>query len=353
MNGKRSSRPAFFAAALSALFCSCDPAADSGGRTVPDLSRAVYIVNNLAETVSVYDPDSGAMHDDAIVVGQVPNDIKYWDGRFFVVDSMDNDVRVYGETDYSLLKTVHLGVNRNPYSLIVDADRGRLFVPNFLAGTVSVIDLSTYGVLKEIDVGTGPEGGCYLDGKVYVANTGYYDSSWGEGSVSVIDAETLSVLSLVSIGVGTNPQTILPVPSRSQVHVVCSGNNVSDTEDDDGTIVILDTSSYAVVSELEIGGSPLVSADGFDSASGRVYLAGAGGVMAYLASASPSIEHDYSDFFYDADGLVPAAAYDAADGLVYALDFRASRLLIIDSSGSLVRSVSTGDGPIALALFTK
>ncbi len=361
MNGKRLFFPAAVLAAVFSFSCQAPVSGVGGSRTVPDLDRAVYIVNTFARTVSVFDPVNLTMYNNVMAVGQTANDIKYWDGRLFIVNSTDNSVQVFDESDYSLLKTIYLGTGRNPYSIIIDTDRERGVIPNLYTGTVSVIDLNSYEIIDEISVGRSPEYGCYLGGKVYVANTEYYDNAFNVGSVSVIDSAAdvadIAVVATVTIGSGANPQTILPVPSLNQVHVVCSGNN-DGTEDDDGTIVIIDASNsnYNIVETLAIGGSPLVSADGYDSVSGRVYLAGTGGIMTYLSATPSPAEHGYLNFFYGADALISATVYDT-DGVydyVYALDFGSSRLLLIDpTTGALVRSISTSDGPIAMTIVSK
>ena len=94
---------------------------DKGGvrAPVPDLKREIFVVNGLAETVSIVNPeavlnpggdiasgdyiDNGTMVDltkmdiynDALLVGKWPNHVLYYDGRLFVSSSGENRVEVY------------------------------------------------------------------------------------------------------------------------------------------------------------------------------------------------------------------------------------------------------------------
>lgn len=378
MNTRRSSRCARGLVAVGlccALALSCAaPDETGGGRDVPDLDRAVYIVNSQAETLSVLDPAGRKLYDDVLSVGKWPNAVVPWDGRLFVVNSGDNSVQVFRESDYDLLKTIELGANRNPWTLIVDPVGRQGFVPNFMAGTATVVDLDTYRILGEIDLDTdsgrssGPEGGCYLDGRIFVGNTAYDSGAdrFGEGFVSVIDATTYAVskLSLEQAGwtdaeQGANPQSLIAFPALGQVHAVCTGVN-GGAGSDDGEVVVIDVPAYgggspSVSARVSTGGSPVVSADGADGATGRVYLAGVGGIMAY-ASSPLAVENGSADYYYSggASDFFSGACLDGASALLVVTDYGADRVLLIDTvTGTLFDSFAGSDGPQTPALFVK
>ncbi|MFA6506311.1 MAG: YncE family protein [Treponemataceae bacterium] len=355
-----------FATLIASSFSSCEmPSAVTSARSVPALPRAVYIVNSLAETVSVLDPATKTLYSDVILTGKYPNAVVPWDGNLYVVNSGDNNVQVYREADYSLLKTIALGSNRNPWTIIIDSDRNKGYVPNFMKGTVSVIDLGTYAVIKEITVGAGPEGGCYLNGRVYVGNTAYSSGTgkFAEGKISVIDTTTDAVVATVSVEAagwtsaenGANPQSLIALPSLNQVHVVCTGVN-GGTGSDDGEVVVLDVSSAAPVvsGRLPIGGSPVVSADGANTASGLVYLAGVGGITTYAASPLV-VDHPSSAYLFDAtsSGFLSGAAYDSVNGVLVVTDYNNDNILIIDpGSGAVLKTIRGSDGPQTPVIFS-
>lgn len=64
-------------------------------------------------------------------------------------------------------------------------DASRAYIPNIGSGTLTVMDVDTYEILAQIEVGPGPEGVAIhpIDGTIYVANQ-------EDGTLFVIDPET-------------------------------------------------------------------------------------------------------------------------------------------------------------------
>lgn len=366
--------------ALVLAVASCELPVASGGTRPPALGdRAVYIVNSLAETLSVFDPDAGTygtLYDDVIVTGQWPNAVVPWNGRLYVVNSGDNSVQVIDEATYEELAVIRLGANRNPWTLIIDPDRGRGYVPNFLSASVSVIDLATNDVETEITgVGTGPEGGCYMDGYIYVGITNYSVSGgFDEGRIAVIDASTETLAGSVSLESaswtegddGANPQSLIAFPDREEVHAICTGVN-GGSGSDDGKVVVVDASvpgTWTVTDRLSIGGSPIGSADSVEPSSAAgdgaatVYLSGVGGVSAYRV---PDAGGAYTDggFAYSGSGssdFLSGSCYIPAEGGIDArllvCGFSSDRVLVLDpATGAELASFSGSDGPQSPALW--
>ncbi|MBK8097455.1 MAG: YncE family protein [Planctomycetes bacterium] len=105
-------------------------------------------------------------------------------------------------------------VGSDPYSLTATADGKRLLVSNGKDNTVSVIDLGPVGAgpytrLADILVGGEPRGTAELDGKVYVAN-------FVDGTLTVIDSTTLSRIATIDLSLnGTriaNPYAVTGTP---------------------------------------------------------------------------------------------------------------------------------------------
>ncbi len=370
---------------LASLCSSCElPTTSTSSRPTDLGSRAVYCVNGLAETLSAYDPDSGLLYNDVIVTGQVPNAVIPWDGKLFVVNSMDNSIQVFQEDSYQeLVDPIDLGTNRNPWTLIVDTDSHKGYIPNYLAGSVSVIALDNVDlyndvvVSKEIeDVGLAPEGGCFMNGYVYVGITAY-NGSFGEGKVAVIDTSSDTVVTTLSIEAdgwtsadsGANPQSIIPFPDRGtngELFVVCTGENGSD----DGEVVVIDVDrsagTWEIIERIAVGGSPIASADAVAYAAitgdtrDRIYLSGVGGISVWDVSGSPTTLVEDSDFtspqvssstFLSGACYIPAT--DGTDAQLLVCDFSSDTLLILDpTTGEEIDSISASDGPQTPALYT-
>ena len=69
--------------------CSDD---DGEENEVPEGSRAAYIVNGGAQTLSVFDMETSKITSDIMTIGMWPNDIKIKNGMAYVVNTGDNNI---------------------------------------------------------------------------------------------------------------------------------------------------------------------------------------------------------------------------------------------------------------------
>ncbi|ODM45260.1 hypothetical protein A9320_11485 [Ruegeria sp. PBVC088] len=146
-----------------------------------------------ADQVSLFDAETLAPLA-RVTVGTRPFGLRFApDGRLFVGNVGSNDVTVIDAARAGVLATVPVGAR--PYG--VGFARGRAFVTNQYADTVSVIALDTLAPEALISVGEYPEGiDTSADGqRILVAN-------WFENTVSVIDAATLQVIAEIETGDG-------------------------------------------------------------------------------------------------------------------------------------------------------
>ena len=158
--------------------------------------------------------------------------------------------------DRQVLKTISLDAGNNPWYMAF-VGRNKAYVTNLKDNSVSVVDVETGTVLKNITVGTGPEGILVSGNKAFIANTGY--AGWGQpyeqATVSIIDVLVDSVTH--TLEVPTNAQDVALDPN-GRIHVVCAGNYA----DIPGKIAVIDlyTGPYwdtpAVVDTIEIGSTP-------------------------------------------------------------------------------------------------
>lgn len=165
--------------------------APAGLAVSPD-GRFLVSADRDADRVSVFDLATLAPHA-AIRVGTRPFGLGFApDGRLFVGNVGSDDVTVLDPAG-GVLATVPVGAR--PYG--VAFARGRAFVTNQYADTVSVIDLATLAPVAEIAVGEYPEGiDVTSDGATVVV------ANWFSNTVSLIDPERLTVTGEIATGDG-------------------------------------------------------------------------------------------------------------------------------------------------------
>ena len=120
---------------------------------------------------------------------------------------------------YQVTHTIPVG--NGPHAVAVDPDTRTVYVTNYLANTVSVIDEATMTVTRTIPVGFNPDGVAVDPAArtVYVAN-------FLGNSVSVIDEVTSTVTA--TIPVGSNPDGVAVDPAAHTAYVPnFFGNSVS------------------------------------------------------------------------------------------------------------------------------
>lgn len=168
-------------------------ASPSGIAVTPD-GATLLVANREADTVSVVDAAS-RRETKAIPVGKHPFGITLDpDGkRAYTANVLSDDVSVIDLAEGREIGRVKTG--ERPY--VVALARGRGFVTDQYTASVTVFDLASLERLAAIDVGDHPEGiAASRDGtRLYVAN-------WGANTVSVIDSGTLSVTKEIAVGDG-------------------------------------------------------------------------------------------------------------------------------------------------------
>ncbi len=333
-----------------------DPAEPPSSREMSDLSRELYVINGLAETISIIDPETREIYPDVFQTGMWPNHMVFHRDTLYIVNSGDNAISLVDETGFEPLGEIYIGSRSNPWMIIIKPGTDKAYVPNFAAAEVAVVDLYEQTVLSRIPVGNGPEGGAYADCKVYVCNTAwdYQRFDFDEGTVSVIDTETDTVTT--EITVGKNPQSAIAFPEMDEIHIICTGKN-GGPGSDDGEIYIVDTSTDTVKKTLFIGGSPVASAYGIDEDRQIVYLAGVGGLLAYNYKTK-TVLNDSSDYIMagsDEEGdLFSGIVFDEMTGYIYLSFFSEDKILVLDSKDySVVEEIGGSDGVQALFLFTE
>jgi len=198
---------------------------DPESPVVPEKAAGIYILNsgnyysNDASLVS-YDPLTGTVSSDIIAarngkqLGDVANDMLIYGSKMYI--AVTNSAIIFiCDLEGNILKEIQEGSPRH-----LCAEGGKVYATLF-EGYAAEIDTVTFSVRKT-QVGANPEGIACSGGKIYVADSFGYDTSGTYGtSVSVLDRSTFSVIK--EITVLNNPQT-LHVTSDGTLYLICWGN---------------------------------------------------------------------------------------------------------------------------------
>ena len=207
-----------FVLLLCAMGAGCEPnAEDDPEQQLEVTSSQVFILNEGAYQgndagITLYDAEEKAVVTEDLFLAA--NGRQLGDtGQDILADGDDLFVSVYGSSYVARLnRKGELQCSRaftaeegQPRYLAVDATH--LYVTLY-SGNVAVLDRSTLTLQKLIAVGANPEGMAVLDGRLYVANSG-----WGnDQTVSVIDLATGECVQTIACAV--NPQQLVVIGDK-------------------------------------------------------------------------------------------------------------------------------------------
>jgi len=213
-------------------------------------------------SLTLYSPtDSTAVHNDINVA--FINNLALHNDRLFVVDNTQSDnagrITSFDTDQFGPINQV-LDLQRPPRRIAFPSEN-KGYVPNLSrfdenfvpdTSTVSVVDLETNSVTKQVDVGRSPEGIAVAEGKAFVANS-------ADGTLSVLDTETDVVTSTLSLNDCPSPKSVF-VDGENEVAVVCQGGAEQSSE-----VLFLNSNEEEVEGRVELG-APVGSANGSQSA---------------------------------------------------------------------------------------
>jgi YVTN family beta-propeller protein len=171
------------------------------------------------------------------------------DNRIYIANESGNSVSVIDSNSLEPLKTIPLAL-KGAHDMALTRDGRTLFVSNLLSGELAVLDTATYTVTATLPTGNR----CHSialtndEKQVWVVNI-------GENNVSIIDVARLRVL-------GTIP-SVGKLPGH--IRFSKDGRFAYITSQEDGQLVVIDTSNHQMVKTLPVGKLPhfiLPSPDG-------------------------------------------------------------------------------------------
>lgn len=210
-----------------------------------DLSGTVWVTNRAHNDITAFDGRTGAALK-TIPVGANPIDIvaprDTW--KIYVSNEDSNTVSVISKESLSPLGYVPMPTpNGKPHHLVQSPDGKFVYVAEFGADRVAVIDTATDTVVREYDAGANGAKthavGVSPDGRtLYAVNS-------GANEVVALDASTGD--RRWDLNVGQNPSEIVVTPAGMIGYVSIRGEN---------SVKVLDLQAGAVVGEARVGPEP-------------------------------------------------------------------------------------------------
>jgi len=204
-----------------------------------------------------------------------------------------SSVTTYGVADSIEVATNtvsnRITVGACPVYGLTSADGKRTFILNRGSGTVTVINSQLNTLDRTISVGAGP---VFAD--LYTTSNLLVTANYDSGTVSIIDV-SLDVYGndsstfgnvLKTVQVGTHPAAVTILQNGSKAYVANKGTICSDTDTSctqDGTVSVVNLTSFTVDKTISIGGSPRSIASIYNYPTGKVYVSGqTGSTSPYL-----------------------------------------------------------------------
>jgi YVTN family beta-propeller protein len=244
----------------------------------PDGSRA-YVTNSWDDSVSVIDVP-GRRVVATVPVGSLPYGVAVdgHSGRVYVAGLANHTVTVIDRNNV-VLATIALP---NPHGLALSPDGARLYVGDYGAGALTVVDTATRTVLGQVAVGGLPVGIA-----VHPSGARVYVAAFAANALVAVDAATRTVVGQAAVGAGAAGVALSPngdtafvanmndnsvsivrtadmavlatVPVGSQpvgVAAAPGGQAVFVANSADGTLTTIDTATRAAVSTVHVGDGP-------------------------------------------------------------------------------------------------
>lgn len=226
----------------------------------------IYVINTLGDLGSLSYIDT-TIHNDAATIGKWSNDIKHWAGYFYIVNSGNNNVKVFSKNDFIEHGSAELPVeNSNPMK--VAFANGKMYVTSLFGNGVDLFSISGLNYLRTITV-EGANNGCdaiVSDGNyVYVNRNNYwFDQNWNatyeEESILKINSNSDTIVDSLTVGVNIADMII---DQGGDIHCVASGN----FDDITGKIHIINSNTFELRKTLDIGSYPTcITLDNYDYA---------------------------------------------------------------------------------------
>ena len=195
-----------------------------GPAAVDTSTDSIYISEDSLPDVAIVNGSTNQVVR-TLDVGGVPSGIAFdpSNGYLYVANSGDDNLTVINGSTEKTVGSIELGGNPSlvaPNSVLYDSTTRDLYVLQWAANDVIVIDPTTARNLTAISVGTGPVGEDSDPslGFVYVANGQSHN-------LTVINASTDRVVGSIDLGAGAGPDGVAVDPITQRVYTADYGTN--------------------------------------------------------------------------------------------------------------------------------
>ncbi|MFT6850074.1 MAG: YVTN family beta-propeller protein [Sphingobacteriales bacterium] len=178
-------------------------------------------------------------------LGDVVQSIYFNDTHGFIVVNNSAKVEVVDKKTFLRVATI-MGFSSPRF--FTEAN-GFGYVTDWVSNTVKIIDLNTFKISGEIEVGKGPETMVEIDGKLIVANNGGFEN---DSTLSIIDLSTNQLEK--TLWVADAPETMHQM-SDGLLYVLCRGRLHYPPESIESLahLVAVNTNNWIVQKKIQIG----------------------------------------------------------------------------------------------------
>jgi len=201
------------------------------------------------------------------------------------------------------------GVGASPHGIAINLGAKRIYVANHDSDTLSILDSTTYAVIKTVYVGDGPNGVAYnsKNGYIYVADR-------NANKVRVIRASNYTFVK--DIWVGSLPDGIAANNVSNKIYVANYGS---------GTVSIINGATNTVEKTVTVGSQPANIAIDTGLNKAFVSLHGSGRIAAISSSGAVTSIDIFSAGPY-------GIAVDTVRKLVYVATIDTFRIAVVNAS---------------------
>lgn len=209
------------------LLAACNP--DKDTQFVPPTTKSVFVLNEGQfgvgdGAVSVFDKTTKAVTPDAFgaanggaKLGDVVQSMGVQGSKGYIVVNASKKIEVVSLPDFKTAGTI-AGLDQPRYFTSTSATRGYVTewrgpFTGYLPGVLSILDLTTNTVASRVPVGRNPEQLLALGGKIYVPNS-------LDNTISVIDEATGQLTTTLTVGDG--PSSLVS-DKDGNIWVLCAG----------------------------------------------------------------------------------------------------------------------------------
>lgn len=125
----------------------------------PATNGKMYVDNETSQTVSVIDVASATVTE-TLSLGFKPGYVAFQDktNELWVSDATNGKAVIYQRDGGAWIKKAEVLTGNDAHAIVFNADRSLAYVTNQGANTVTVLDATTFGKVKELPVGRMPNG---------------------------------------------------------------------------------------------------------------------------------------------------------------------------------------------------